>query len=102
MHADQKVIFFPNGGARVLELPEHLNPVSERLPDWLHLMTRQRHGEQISAVLTKSTADQVVSKQQMQWTPEGAHVLRQARTSVTATWEAASYPRLFCALVAIV
>ena len=45
------------------------------------------NGERISTAFTESTINQVVSKrmvkkQQMQWTPEGAHLLLQMRTQV--------------------
>jgi len=48
---------------------------------------RYRNGERISTAFTESTINQVVSKrmvkkQQMQWTPEGAHLLLQVRTQV--------------------
>ncbi len=63
---------------------------------------RYRNGERISTAFTESTINQVVSKrmakkQQMQWTPTGAHLLLQVRTQVlNAEWEAAfrnRYPR---------
>lgn len=48
---------------------------------------RYRNGERISTAFTESTINQVVSKrmvkkQQMQWTPQGAHLLLQVRTQV--------------------
>ena len=48
---------------------------------------RYRHGDIISTAFVESTINQVVSKrfvkqQQMQWTPEGAHLLLQTRTKV--------------------
>lgn len=61
-----------------------------------------RNGERISTAFTESTINQVVSKrmvkkQQMQWTPEGAHLLLQVRTQVlNEDWEATFrrwYPR---------
>ena len=44
-----------------------------------------RNGETISSAFVESTVNQVVSKrmvkkQQMRWTPEGAHLLLQVRT----------------------
>jgi hypothetical protein len=51
------------------------------------------YGERISTGFVESTINQVVSKrmvkkQQMQWTPEGAHLLLQVRTQVlNDTWE---------------
>lgn len=55
---------------------------------------RYRNGERISTGFVESTINQVVSKrmvkkQQMQWTPEGAHLLLQVRTQViNDDWEA--------------
>jgi hypothetical protein len=48
---------------------------------------RYRNGERISTGFVESTVNQVVSKrmvkkQQMQWTPRGAHLLLQVRTQV--------------------
>ncbi len=48
---------------------------------------RYRNGERISTGFVESAINQVVSKrlvkkQQMQWTPEGAHLLLQVRTQV--------------------
>ncbi len=48
---------------------------------------RYRNGERISTGFVESTVNQVVSKrmvkkQQMQWTPKGAHLLLQVRTQV--------------------
>ena len=53
---------------------------------------RYRQGETISTAFVESTINQMVSrrfvkKQQMQWTPCGAHLLLQTRTKVsTANW----------------
>jgi hypothetical protein len=55
---------------------------------------RYRNGERISTGFVESTVNQVVSKrmvkkQQMQWTPRGAHLLLQVRTQVlNDDWEA--------------
>jgi hypothetical protein len=48
---------------------------------------RYRQGDTISTAFVESTINQVVSKrivkrQQMQWTPKGAHLLLQTRTKV--------------------
>jgi hypothetical protein len=48
---------------------------------------RYRNGEAISSAMAESTVNQVVrrrmvKKQQMQWTPAGAHLLLQTRTRV--------------------
>jgi hypothetical protein len=54
---------------------------------------RYRNGERISTSFTESAVNQVVSKrmvkkQQMQWTPEGAHLLLQVQTDVlNEDWE---------------
>jgi hypothetical protein len=54
---------------------------------------RYHHGERISTGFVESTINQVVSKrmvkkQQMQWTPRGAHLLLQIRTRVlNGEWE---------------
>jgi hypothetical protein len=54
---------------------------------------RYRNGERISTGFAESTVNHVVSKrmvkkQQMQWTPEGAHLLLQVRTQVlNGEWE---------------
>ena len=54
---------------------------------------RYRNGERIRTGFVESTINQVVSKrmvkkQQMQWTPEGAHLLLQVRTQVlNDDWE---------------
>ena len=48
---------------------------------------RYRHGERIATSFAESTVNQVISKrmvkkQQMRWTPAGAHSLLQVRTRV--------------------
>ena len=48
---------------------------------------RYRHGETITTSFVESTINEVISKrfvkkQQMQWTPRGAHLLLQTRTRV--------------------
>ena len=54
---------------------------------------RYRNGDRISTGFVESTINQVVSKrmvkkQQVQWTPEGAHLLLQVRTQVlNEEWE---------------
>jgi hypothetical protein len=54
---------------------------------------RYHHGERISTGFVESTVNQVISKrmvkkQQMQWTPRGAHLLLQIRTRVlNGEWE---------------
>ena len=54
---------------------------------------RQRYGERMSTGFVESAANRVlakrlVSRQQMQWTKKGAHLLVQARTKVlNEEWE---------------
>jgi len=48
---------------------------------------RRRNGEMISTAFVESTVNYVISKrmvkkQQMRWTPKGAHLLLQVRTKV--------------------
>jgi hypothetical protein len=55
-----------------------------RIPDYGE---RYRAGEVISTAFTESAVNQVISKrmvkkQQMRWTPRGAHLLLQVRTRV--------------------
>jgi hypothetical protein len=50
-------------------------------------LERYRNGERISTGFVESTVNQVISKrfckkQQMAWTPRGAHLLLQSRTRV--------------------
>ena len=62
-------------------------------PQIVNYGERYRNGERISTGFVESTINQVVSKrmvkkQQMQWTPEGAHLLLQVRTQVlNDDWE---------------
>jgi hypothetical protein len=58
--------------------------VLERIPNYGE---RRRAGEAISTAFTESAVNQVISKrmvkkQQMRWTPRGAHLLLQIRTHV--------------------
>ncbi|EDX82642.1 hypothetical protein S7335_943 [Synechococcus sp. PCC 7335] len=64
---------------------------------------RYRNGERISTGFVESTVNQVISKrmvkkQQMRWTPKGAHLLLQVRTRVLdGNWQATFerwYPEL--------
>jgi hypothetical protein len=75
---------------------QHLGKFSRAMHDFAVYITdntgslinyaeRFRAGERISSCLAESTVNAVVSKrfakrQQMQWTPRGAHLLLQART----------------------
>ena len=64
---------------------ENLHPKQHRIHSELRGTLPQ--GEAISTAFVESTINQVVSKrfvkkQQMQWTPRGAHLLLQTRTKV--------------------
>ena len=66
------------------ELDQYLWANRAFIPDF---GDRYRHGETISTAFVESTVNYVISKrmvkkQQMQWTPEGAHLLLQVRTRV--------------------
>jgi len=76
--------------------------ISHNIGSIVNYGERYRNGERISTAFTGSTINQVVSKrmvkkQQMQWTPVGAHLLLQVRTQVlNDDWEAtfrSGYPR---------
>ena len=65
----------------VREFDSYIRANAERIPNYGE---RQRAGE---AIFTESTVNQVISKrmvkkQQMRWTPRGAHLLLQVRTRV--------------------
>ena len=64
----------------VREFETYLRATAERIPGYGE---RRRVGEAISTAFTESAVNQVVSKrmikkQQMRWTPRGAHLLLQA------------------------
>ena len=66
---------------------------------------RHRAGETISSAFVESTVNQVVSKrmvkkQQMRWTPKGAHLLLQVRTKVLNDELAGVFQRWYPAFVA--
>ncbi len=68
----------------VREFDSYLRANAERIPNYGE---RRRAGEAISTAFTESAVNQVVSKrmvkkQQMRWTPRGAHLLLQVRTRV--------------------
>ena len=70
--------------AAVREFDSYLRANAERIPNYGE---RHRAGEAISTAFTESTVNQVISKrmvkkQQMRWTPRGAHLLLQIRTRV--------------------
>jgi len=66
---------------------------------------RYRCGEAISSAFVESAVNQVVSKrmvkkQQMRWTPKGAHLLLQIRTRVLNDDLATSFQRWYPAFIA--
>lgn len=80
--------------ARMLRYVRELSTyVVNNAPLIVNYGERYRNGERISTGFVESTINQVVSKrmvkkQQMQWTPEGAHLLLQVRTQVlNDDWE---------------
>jgi hypothetical protein len=68
----------------VREFDSYLSANAGRIPNYGE---RRRAGEAISTAFVESTVNQVISKrmvkkQQMRWTPRGAHLLLQIRTRV--------------------
>jgi hypothetical protein len=68
----------------VREFDSYLRANTGRIPNYGE---RRRAGEAISTAFVESTVNQVISKrmvkkQQMRWTPQGAHLLLQIRTRV--------------------
>ena len=68
----------------VREFDSHIRANAERIPNYGE---RHRAGEAISTAFTESAVNQVISKrmvkkQQMRWTPRGAHLLLQVRTRI--------------------
>lgn len=68
----------------VREFDSYLRANAERIPNYGE---RRRAGEAISTAFTESAVNQVISKrmvkrQQIRWTPRGAHFLLQIRTCV--------------------
>lgn len=71
-------------GKMVHEFDTHIRANTERIPNYGE---RHRAGETISSSFVESAVNQVISKrmvkkQQMRWTPRGAHLLLQIRTRV--------------------
>jgi hypothetical protein len=69
------------------KLEEFMNNVTANLAAIPNYADRHRRGEPIATVFVESAVNQVVSKrfakrQQMRWTPTGAHQLLQVRTRV--------------------
>jgi len=80
--------------ARMLKYVRELETyIANNAPYIVNYGERYRNGERISTSFVESTINQVVSKrmvkqQQMQWTPEGAHLLLQVRIQVlNEDWE---------------
>src|SRR5262249_42139425 len=66
----------------VIEFGSYIRANTSCIPNYGE---KYRNGETISSAFVESTVNQVVSKrmvkkQQMRWTPEGAHLLLQVRT----------------------
>src|ERR1017187_8846201 len=69
------------------KLEEFRNYITSNVASIPNYADRHRHGEPIATELVESAVNQVVSKrlvkkQQMRWTPNGAHRLLQVRTRV--------------------
>lgn len=84
-----------DAAARMLKYARELDTyITNNAGSIVNYGERYRNGERISTGFVESTINQVVSKrmvkkQQMQWTPEGAHLLLQVRTQViNDDWEA--------------
>ncbi|MGI8586269.1 MAG: ISKra4 family transposase, partial [Chloroflexia bacterium] len=82
------------GAARMLKYVRELETyIGNNAGSIVNYGERYRNGERISTGFVESTINQVISKrmvkkQQMQWTPEGAHLLLQVRTAVlNEDWE---------------
>ena len=76
------------GAARMLKYVQELETyISNNANYIVNYGERYRNGDRISTGFAELTINQVISKrmvkkQQMQWTPEGAHLLLQVRTAV--------------------
>jgi len=71
-------------GKMVREFDTYIRPNTDRIPNYGE---RHRAGETISSSFVESDVNQVINKrmvkkQQMRWTPRGAHLLLQIRTRV--------------------
>jgi hypothetical protein len=81
----------------VREFDGYLRANAGRIPNYGE---RRRAGEAISTAFVESTVNQVISKrmvkkQQMRWTPRGAHLLLQVRTRVLNNDLAADFHRWY-------
>jgi hypothetical protein len=79
------------------EFEGYLRANVERIPNYGE---RRRAGEAISTAFVESTVNQVISKrmvkkQQMRWTPRGAHLLLQIRTRVLNDQLSADFHRWY-------
>jgi hypothetical protein len=79
----------------VREFDSYLRANAEQIPNYGE---HRRAGEAISTAFTESAVNQVISKrmdkkQQMRWTPRGAHLLLQIRTRVLNDQLADNFPR---------
>jgi hypothetical protein len=76
---------YPNLGKFARAAREFSVYISNNAASLINYGERFRSGERISSCLAESTVNAIISKrfakrQQMQWTPRGAHLLLQART----------------------
>ena len=81
----------------VREFDAYLRANAGRIPNYGE---RHRAGEAISTAFTESAVNQVISKrmvkkQQMRWTPRGAHLLLQVRTRVLNDQLASDFHRWY-------
>ncbi|GAA0955094.1 ISKra4 family transposase [Actinocorallia libanotica] len=82
---------------RVTEFRGYIDRNSEQIPNYGE---RHRSGEAISSATAEATVNHVISrrmvkKQQMRWTPRGAHLLLQIRTRVLNNDLAADFARWY-------
>ena len=82
------------------KLEEFMNYVTANLAAIPNYADRHRHGEPIATGFVESAVNQVVSKrfvkrQQMRWTPTGAHQLLQVRTRVLNAQLRADFERWY-------
>jgi hypothetical protein len=81
----------------VREFETYLRANADRIPNYGE---RRRAGEAISTAFTESAVNQVIAKrmvkkQQMRWTPRGAHLLLQVRTHVLNDQLASDFHRWY-------
>jgi hypothetical protein len=90
---DKQRAFF----TRVTEFRGYIDRNSEQIPNYGE---RHRCGEAISSATAEATVNHVISrrmvkKQQMRWSPRGAHLLLQIRTRVLNNDLAADFARWY-------